>query len=758
MGLLLLFPLLDQLRADVAIDGVDSLSVGPLTCDTPTNSIGRDICRFVTAIYFEGLLTNWPNPRLPGYRAPRMGKYTMVGRLYRVFHYPWYSCANNPNLSSSTWKLPKRKQMSTLNVWQNSPLLRLGLTLTFGLALSIGLLLAMSTAPPSDVALAQAPTIRYVDGSTGDDSGNDCTTSSSPCATIQHAVDEADPGDEIRVAEGRYTDVQARVGITQAVYVSKTLTIRGGYTTTNWSIPYPLTQPTTLDAQQQGRVLYITGDISPTIEGLHITGGDAAGLGGGVTGRNAGAGVYVITATATLSNNHVFSNTALDGGGLYFFNNLGVILTGNTISNNTVLGWAARAGGLFLYHSPGAMLKANVISNNKAGPFPSQQFRGGAFFLLSDNVTLISNTVTGNYAANQCGGLCFEASDNATLIGNAIVGNSAGTSGFLDGAGGGLHFANSTGANLIGNTISDNSSVTFGGGICFRNSDNVTLTNNVIADNRTETAGSGLYASHSSPRLLHTTIARNSGGDGSGVYITGTASTIALTNTILVSHTVGITVSADNTAILNGVLWYSNIINHDGEGTIAITNEYTGNPAFNTDGYHLTAFSEAIDKGVDAGVADDTDGEPRPLDGDFDDLAVTDIGADEFYPRPGLTVTKQADPELVQAGEPLTYTLHVTNTGNVTLTATITDFLPQHVTPSGLQTWSPVTLAPDAVWTKTVVVTAEKSYCKPLINIVTVTTAEGASGVYTDTSAVIEHCIYLPVILKTPSLDFTSAN
>jgi len=42
----------------------------------------------------------------------------------------------------------------------------------------------------------------------------------------------------------------------------------------------PLWTPTTLDAQRQDRVLYIIGDISPEIEGLSITGGNAAGLGG----------------------------------------------------------------------------------------------------------------------------------------------------------------------------------------------------------------------------------------------------------------------------------------------------------------------------------------------------------------------------------------------------------------------------------------------------------------------------------------------
>ena len=102
--------------------------------------------------------------------------------------------------------------MSTLSVWRNSPVLRLGLTLTCGLALLIALLLTMGGARSPDVALAQGLTIRYVDCVTGSDDGNDCADSSTPCATIQHAVDVADPGDEIRAATATCTDVQARAG------------------------------------------------------------------------------------------------------------------------------------------------------------------------------------------------------------------------------------------------------------------------------------------------------------------------------------------------------------------------------------------------------------------------------------------------------------------------------------------------------------------------------------------------------------------
>jgi hypothetical protein len=409
-----------------------------------------------------------------------------------------------------------RRQIPKLNIWQNSSALRLGLALTFGLVLLIGLLLVMDAARPPDVALAQGPTTRYVaPPPTGNDSGNDCTSSSTPCATVQHAVDVADPGDEIRVTTGTYTGVQGRPvpagypappasgTITQVVYISRTVTIRGGYATAFTDPPDPEANPTTLDAQEQGRVLYITGDVSPTIEGLHITGGNAAGLGGSPSG-DSGGGVLVTSATITMSNNQVFSNTATFGGGLYFYINTNVMLIENTISDNR--GWT-HAGGLYFRNSSGATLIGNVISNNEAPP-PAGYF-GGARFAHSDNATLINNIISGNHAADQCGGGCFDTSGNALLIGNTVISNSAGTPGFV-GRAGGLRFVSSNGANLISNTVTNNSTFGSGGGLYLERSD-ITMTNTVIADNQINFtgSGSGLYVAGSSPRLLHTTIARN---------------------------------------------------------------------------------------------------------------------------------------------------------------------------------------------------------------------------------------------------------
>jgi len=465
---------------------------------------------------------------------------------------------------------------------------------------------------------------------------------------IQDAVDTASDSDVIKVATGTYTGVNSYGNLAQVVYISKSVTIRGGYTTAFTEPPVPDANPTTVDAQGGGRVLYITGGINPIIEGLRITGGDASGLGGDPAGGDAGGGVYVISAGATLRDNYVFSNTARWGGGLYLREN-DASLSGNTITANTA---DVDGGGLYLWKSDGM---------------------------------------------------------------------------------------------LSGNTITTNTASHDGGGLYLRES-NATLTNTILADNQADIAGSGLYIQSSLPRLLHTTIVRNTGGDGSGIYVTDDEenySTVALINTILVNHMVGVTVTAGNTVTLEATLWgkdtWANVTDWDGAGTVV-----TGTPAHNTWGdpafvapnagdYHIGADSAALDAGVDAGVTTDVDGDPRPIG------ASHDVGADEC--PPALSVTKQASPDLVQASAQLVYTIRVTNTGSLDLHAIVTDVLPGHVVPGGLRTWTPTIAAPGGVWMETTVVTVEMGYAGPLTSMVQVTTEEGVAGTDTNTVIVAEKLV-----------------
>ena len=168
--------------------------------------------------------------------------------------------------------------------------LSMGFSLGLGLLMTLSLLMLIGG---SQVALSQSESIIIRVAPSGSDTP-DCGSQVAPCQTIQYAVDLALEGDEIRVATGNYTGVYSRPvpegypfppasgNILQTVYISKTVTIRGGYTTTFNDPPDPQANPTTLDAQGAGRAMVIAGAISPTVEGLRLTGGNSDGLGGGI--------------------------------------------------------------------------------------------------------------------------------------------------------------------------------------------------------------------------------------------------------------------------------------------------------------------------------------------------------------------------------------------------------------------------------------------------------------------------------------------
>jgi hypothetical protein len=67
MGLLLLFLLLGQITVGAATSSENPSTAGSPACDTLTDPMERALCRFVTGSYPNGLLTNWPNPRLTGH-------------------------------------------------------------------------------------------------------------------------------------------------------------------------------------------------------------------------------------------------------------------------------------------------------------------------------------------------------------------------------------------------------------------------------------------------------------------------------------------------------------------------------------------------------------------------------------------------------------------------------------------------------------------------------------------------------------------
>ncbi|MGQ9625588.1 MAG: hypothetical protein ACUVV0_01620 [Anaerolineae bacterium] len=98
---------------------------------------------------------------------------------------------------------------------------RQGFRLGLMLAWSGLLFLALWTALSNPFPAGANPGTLYV-ATTGNNTDNNCTNSNNPCRTVQYAVDRAQEG------AGTYTDIHQPAGITQVVYITKTVTIRGG--------------------------------------------------------------------------------------------------------------------------------------------------------------------------------------------------------------------------------------------------------------------------------------------------------------------------------------------------------------------------------------------------------------------------------------------------------------------------------------------------------------------------------------------------
>jgi predicted outer membrane repeat protein len=364
------------------------------------------------------------------------------------------------------------------------------------------------------------------------------------------------------------------------------------------------------------------------VSGTQFISNTAGQDGGGLLQWNAGQQVNVTEARFERN------QSGRDGGGLWAHGN--VTVTNSLLISNTAGSHSStytHGGGAYVSGST-QVLSSTFRANKATCSNCGYTYGGGIHNASTFSVTIQGGLFESNYAW-QGGGL-HDESGSTSIRGVTFSANSAGYGGAVyashvtvensrfmhndaERRGGGLEAWN--GATLVSTRFISNTAEE-GGGLSLYGS-NTTMVNTVIVDNQAALRGSGLYITGSPVQSFHATIARNTGGDGSGVYA-DSASTVAMTNTILVSQAVGITATSDVIVTLNGVLWYGNTANTGGPATINVANAITGTPAFAADGYHLTAASTAIDHGVNSGVTSDIDGDPRPSGAGYD------IGADEL--------------------------------------------------------------------------------------------------------------------------------
>lgn len=457
--------------------------------------------------------------------------------------------------------------------------------------------------------------------------GGDCSQAS-PC-DLQTALGTALDGDRIYLAAGTYTGSGDAV-----VTLSHSVSLYGGWDGS------PTTPPdcdhevysSIIDGQDGRRGVFVGSGLSVTLEGLSITNG---------VDDLKGAGLYAGDAHLTLRHLSVYSNTidvnAVPGsyayGGGAMVEGGSLVVEASSFWNNSVWGKiGSNGGGLMISDTVTATVSKALFQDNDAWSGSGLSFLGVSGH--QNRLVLRQSTFAGN-GWGRSRGLATGGYAGGIAVSRAIVEIEENT--FIDNWASNEYGALSISSSellLARNWIYQNQSGR-SSGLYISSFLPFTITNNVIADNQstyTWMLEPAVLIRYGNGQFLHNTIARNSGPYG---ILLENGASVAFTNTILVSHTLGISVTAGSTAALEGTLWgsgsWANGTDWGGDGTIQTgTLNLWDEPRFlnpEAGDYHLRQTSAAVDAGLDAGVLTDIDGDPRPTGAGFD------IGADEFMGR-----------------------------------------------------------------------------------------------------------------------------
>jgi len=278
----------------------------------------------------------------------------------------------------------------------------------------------------------------------------------------------------------------------------------------------------------------------------------------------------------------------------------------------------------FYFHSgetSSAVLDGFTIKNGYMHP-------GGGIYCSGSSPIIKNCKLTGNKAEwlNGTGGGCYFSNSFAKIIKCRITFNYAiGTSPDSgNGWGGGIGIAENSNITIADSQIMNNKATYSSGGVGVHTS-SLSVVNSVISNNSSQ-SGAGLSFQDSSSTIMNSTITKNSAkNNGGGFYYI--RSKVTVVNTILWGDTGGEIDGWGNSIMVT----YSDVQGGwKGEGNINADPLFVDAP--NGD-YHLLPDSPCIDAGTNTPPGGlpltDIEGNPRPMNGDGDGVAVADMGAFE---------------------------------------------------------------------------------------------------------------------------------
>ena len=441
---------------------------------------------------------------------------------------------------------------------------------------------------------------------------------------LQDALAPGQPGDEMWVAEGRYTPDSGTGDRVATFYLRQGIAIFGGFAgfETSREQRDPAAHETILSGDLNGddlpnfvnntensfHVLSAQGvSFSAVLDGLTIKGGNANGSRS--VRRHAGGGLALLGDASPAIINCVFKeNAASRGGGLWTRSFSDPELTDCRFINNfaTEIG-----GGMYIdSRSASRLLRCEFTQNTTTGD------GGGMATHIQSAARLVECRFASNVAMRYGGGM-YNIGSNPNILGCEFVSNTAGVNG-----GGLAHFARA--APLLVNTL--------------------------FVSNHATGHGGGVINWASSPTLTNCTFFRNDADDsGGGIFSQTSSSVVRISNSILWQNSArnqlqfGVTSGA--TMVINYCCVQGGTSISGGLGNIDL------NPRFVSPGVsdvHLGPGSPCIDAGCLFGLPDDRfdvdgDGDTRelfPFDLDneprFDDDPATPDTGCGFAPLPDM--------------------------------------------------------------------------------------------------------------------------